>query len=66
MPRFDFKCPACGLVRPDVWVSLYRLNQPRIDISPCEQCSTRLERQPSAPAFVVKGYRASTGYSTKD
>lgn len=66
MPRYDFKC-ACGHVRPDVWVSMFRdAGKERFlkaDISPCEVCGGELVRQFPAPAFSIKGFNAKNGYS---
>ena len=63
MPRFDFKCPACSALRKDVWLSTYRAGQDHVDISPCDQCGTPLEKVPAAPSFTVKGFNAKNGYS---
>jgi hypothetical protein len=72
MPRFDFKCPLCGNVRHDVWVSLLNLERKDFgkDISPCLRmigdglvCGGILEKQPCAPNFSVKGFNAKNGYS---
>lgn len=65
MPRFDFKCPDCGLVRYDVWISGYRDSQGlrTADIAPCEFCGGILEKQPAAPNFSVSGFNAKNGYS---
>jgi predicted nucleic acid-binding Zn ribbon protein len=63
MPRFDFKCPTCRSIVRDVWIStppspgqLHRT---------CSHCGTELEKLPSAPNFVVKGYNAKNGYSSE-
>ena len=63
MPRFDFYCHHCSKKWTDVWVSSIRDAQsaPRA----CSVCGADMEKLPAAPNFVLKGYNAANGYSTK-
>lgn len=69
MPMYEFQCVRCGNV---VTVSL-PVNARDTQSVWCrnEHCTPavpggvcRMQRQPSAPAFVVKGFNAKNGYST--
>lgn len=67
-PRFDFKCPQCGTIREDVWVSNFRdaTDSARgTDYAPCERCGGVLEKMPAAPSFRVTGYSAKNSYGVK-
>ncbi len=64
MPRFDFKCAACGKVRPDVWVTNWTSSTGRQMPINCE-CGATMEKQPAAPNFAVKGYSARNNYGVK-
>lgn len=62
MPRWDYKCPVCSKVSEIDYpgpVPNHRL------IVHCKACPGRpeMERLPSAPSFVVKGYNSKNGYS---
>lgn len=58
MPRYDYKCPQCDLVF-EQQVSLEHITGYF-----CPKCGVLAIRQPSAPAFTIKGkYTAKTGYS---
>lgn len=59
MPRFDFKCPACGTVSANVYRSTADARVPPI----CVNCDAVMEKLPSAPSFTIKGFSAKNGYS---
>lgn len=61
MPHFDFKCPACGLVIEDVWISVTP-TPTQLD-RPCTRCKTPMEKLPPAANFKINGYNAKNGYS---
>jgi putative FmdB family regulatory protein len=63
MPRYDFKCPRCGVERHDVVVSFAELEHTDTT-APCERCGAKLERMPGRFSFVIKGYNATNGYSS--
>ena len=63
MPTYEFACDACGML----WELILPLS--RFDetySAPCPRCAGRGDRQPSAPAFTIKGYNARNGYARKD
>lgn len=48
MPYYDFVCPKCG--------TKFEVNvAPDEKLFPCPDCRRPAERQPCAPAFVIKG-----------
>jgi putative FmdB family regulatory protein len=61
MPFYDFRCSNCDwtkeifLVRP----------QPESVALDCPTCGRRMEKQLSAPAFTIAGFRAANGYSSE-
>jgi predicted nucleic acid-binding Zn ribbon protein len=59
MPLFDFKCPSCGTVREVLIIS------EEIPLPVCVHDGVKwmMLRQPSAPAFHIKGYSAANGYT---
>ncbi len=61
MARHDYQCPKCGeLLRDFVLPSEKAL----YDLHPWPTCcGVAMDRLPSAPSFVVKGFNASNGYS---
>jgi putative FmdB family regulatory protein len=59
MPRWDCECQDCGTVREITARNLEELKR----TATCPQCGYPMEPLPSAPAFVVKGFSASNGYS---
>ncbi len=65
MPKFDFKCPQCETLRPDVWVTNWTSATGRQMPINC-QCGAEMEKQPAAPNFTVKGYSARNNYGVKN
>lgn len=71
MPLYDFKCPRCGAVKEERFVSYVesetrevRCNG-RCCVDPyCKRtCNTLMEKQISAACFSVKGFNATNHYS---
>ena len=72
MPTYDYRCPRCG-ARHTLHTSYAEADRQRYcgTVAPRDSnywglCRGELERQPSAPAFVVKGFNAKNGYSDAD
>lgn len=59
MPFYDYKCPACDRTA-EVFLVRIRPDDPLLR---CANCDHVMERQPSAPAFAVKGFNAANGYA---
>jgi putative FmdB family regulatory protein len=59
MPRFDFKCPACGTLMSNVYRGTSDTQRPQV----CINCDALMEKLPSAPNFTVTGFNAKNGYS---
>jgi putative FmdB family regulatory protein len=59
MPNFDWKCSGCG-------IKFEKITSSQLQTTHCPWCAAQAVRLPAAPAFKVKGYRADTGYTTKD
>lgn len=56
MPNYDFKCPKCG--------HRFEQNVPAESKAVfCPRCHDVAKKQPSAPAFHIRGYSAKNGYS---
>jgi putative FmdB family regulatory protein len=49
MPLWDFQCSTCGTTR-EYLVASYRVSH-----VVCKTCGGLMEKQPAAPAFVLKG-----------
>lgn len=56
MPTYDYKCPHCGC-RFEI-----RVPVDKSDVVTCPECGVFADRQPSAPAFSLKG----TGFYKND
>lgn len=55
MPYWDFKCPSCGNIQRDIWVSNWRDalgGEP--NIGRCG-CGAQPERMPAVTNFILKG-----------
>jgi putative FmdB family regulatory protein len=61
MPAYEFKCSQCGYKRTQIYLNFDQM----MDSAPlfCPKDRKRMEREPSAPAFTVKGYNAANGYT---
>ena len=64
MPRFDYKCesPECGYVSHNLYVPTSGVDT----VPACPSCGFDMEKLPSAPNFVIRGFSAKSGYSRKD
>ena len=52
MPIFDYGCPECEFVNPDVYKSVSNTDEPEI----CPKCDTKMDKLiTQGPAFVLKG-----------
>jgi len=67
MPRYDFRCPKCGTIRADVWVSNWKSASGDEMPFDCPKCETRMEKQPCAPNFSIGGkFTAKNHYGAKN
>lgn len=68
MPTYEYKCPRCGHTKTE-----RRAVSRRDELIVCMECIdvtddidvVLMERQPSAPGFIVEGFNAANGYSSK-
>jgi putative FmdB family regulatory protein len=59
MPIWKFICQDCHATSDLMFTSLDATKT-----ATCPECgSTKVERQPAAPNFTVKGYNAANGYA---
>lgn len=70
MPLYDFKCPACGAVKEERFVTYAEsearqvlCNEVVLVERRSQVCGTFMEKQPSAACFTVKGFNATNHYS---
>lgn len=61
MPLYEFACVQCGARRELYCPSARRAPKHLV----CAACHADMPRQVSATNFVVNGYSARTGYTTK-
>lgn len=54
MPRYDFRCPKCGKIKELTFRTFEDAEKANFM---CDRvfCRTRVERQPAAPNFQLKG-----------
>lgn len=62
MPRWDFSCNNCGW-QDELTFSSYKATQATVY---CPKCLAITKRLPAKGVFIVSGYSAKNGYSTKD
>lgn len=53
-PRWDFRCPNCGRVYPDLQFSNWK-DATKAEIR-CETCHFMLQKQTPASNFVLRGF----------
>lgn len=58
MPIYDYRCDKCGCEREYME---WKASAPYTRL--CPRCDAVMQRQPSAPNVVVKGFSAKNGYS---
>lgn len=61
MPRHDYKCPTCGMVKE---VATHGLPEYLFFVQ-CGECPGQpdMVRLPAAPSFTIRGFSAKNGYS---
>jgi len=55
MPIYEYNCPSCGLK--------YEILADSDKIDKECRCGAVLQKVPSAPSFIIKGFSAKNGYS---
>ena len=63
MPLYEYACPDCGIEVERLTTTPPKTGE---DAPRCDRCAAEMSRQPSAPSFVLRGFKASNGYSRKD
>ena len=52
MPKWDFRCPACGVIEEHTFVSYVQVEHAFVS---CRPCACPMDRLPAAPSFFLKG-----------
>jgi len=63
MPRFDYRCLACGRLEEDVVAPPKNPTCSQLLATWCPNCGIPMEKLPAAPNFAVAGFSAKNGYS---